>query len=455
MLLDPKTIIVKRDDRQRRDLEDLSELKASIKNQGQINPVIVRRVGDETLLVAGERRLRSCMELGISVEVKFWDELTPTQAEIIELEENVKRTDLQWRDQVSAIKRINTLKSVENKGKWTLQNLADELGYSLGHTSEIMTVAKNLQSPLLKDSTGIKHAFSVLQRQAERLTASIVSEIAEEAKTTFAPAPAPIAQKPINTASSAPQEGPTEPNSPAPIPAPIAPPTAPILNLSFLEWAKDYNGPKFNLIHCDFPFGIKFTGGMGQEEHGIKYEEDEDTYWRLLECLCSHTDRLASYSSHLIFWFSMSFYTETCQKLRGAGWKVQDHPLIWYKSDGQGIVPGRNEYPRRIYETALLASRGQRPLCKMFDNVKAAPRASGTGAIHPSQKPEPVLRHFFEGVVDNTTDMLDPTCGSGTALRAAEDVGARTVLGLELNPDFAKAANNATMNARLLRRASK
>lgn len=125
MFLDPNSITVKRDNRQRRDLEDLSELKSSIKNQGQINPIIVRKLGDETLLVAGERRLRSCMDLGIKVEVKFWDELDETTAEIIELEENIKRTDLPWRDQVNAIRRVNTLKSVANSGKWTLQNLAD------------------------------------------------------------------------------------------------------------------------------------------------------------------------------------------------------------------------------------------------------------------------------------------------------------------------------------------
>ena len=89
----------------------------------------------------------------------------------------------------------------------------------------------------------------------------------------------------------------------------------------------------------------------------------------------------------------------------------------------------------------------------MIDNVKSAPRSSN--AIHPSQKPEPVLRHFFEAVVDSTTDMLDPTCGSGSALRAGEDVGARSVLGLELNPEFAKAANAATVNARLLRKAAR
>ena len=461
MLLDPKTITVKRDSRQRKSLNDITELKTSIKNTGQINPIIVRQDGEETILIAGEGRLRSCLELEIQVEVKFWNELSPIQAEVVELEENIKRTDLPWRDHVRSIARIHELHKAQDPS-WNYPKTAAELGFASAYMLTILTVAKHIDSPFLKDSTGFDHAYGLLQRQADRRAAAIVGAIAETAKDAFNPPETSQTQSPATTQPADSVTGPNQNQSSGQVSAlsqtsPIKPkpaePAPVVLNQSFLEWVKTYQGPKFNLIHCDFPFGIKFTGGYGQEEDGIKYEEDEDTYWNLLNCLCQNTEKLASYSSHLVYWFSMTFYTETVKRLRAAGWKVQDHPLIWHKSDGQGIVPGRNEYPRRIYETALLCSRGSRPLVKMIDNVKSAPRSSN--AIHPSQKPEPVLRHFFEAVVDSTTDMLDPTCGSGSALRAGEDVGARSVLGLELNPEFAKAANAATVNARLLRKAAR
>jgi DNA modification methylase len=69
-----------------------------------------------------------------------------------------------------------------------------------------------------------------------------------------------------------------------------------------------------------------------------------------------------------------------------------------------------------------------------------------------SVKPEPVLRNFFRMFVDETTLMLDPTCGSGSSLRAAESLNARYTLGLEIDADFAKQANAALRNARILRR---
>jgi site-specific DNA-methyltransferase (adenine-specific) len=70
-----------------------------------------------------------------------------------------------------------------------------------------------------------------------------------------------------------------------------------------------------------------------------------------------------------------------------------------------------------------------------------------------SEKPEPMLRHFFGMLVDENTVMLDPTCGSGSSLRAAESLGAKHVLGLELNPEFAALAREALKRSRKLKTA--
>jgi len=131
---------------------------------------------------------------------------------------------------------------------------------------------------------------------------------------------------------------------------------------------------------------------------------------------------------------------------------VQRHPLVWFKSDNSGIIPGRdNQYPRRVYETAFLASRGRRSLIRSMANTYACPLASNP--LHPSQKPEPMLRHFLSMLVDETTDVFDPTCGSAAALRAADALGARKILGLEISSEYAERANAATKTAQLLRRA--
>ena len=75
--------------------------------------------------------------------------------------------------------------------------------------------------------------------------------------------------------------------------------------------------------------------------------------------------------------------------------------------------------------------------------------------LHPSTKPEPMLRHFMEMFVDDHTTMLDPTCGSGASLRAAESLGAKHVLGLEINKEFLDPARQALKQFRAKRAMSK
>jgi DNA modification methylase len=64
-------------------------------------------------------------------------------------------------------------------------------------------------------------------------------------------------------------------------------------------------------------------------------------------------------------------------------------------------------------------------------------------ADHPSAKPEAMLREFFEMFVDEKSKVLDPTCGSGSALRAAKSLGAAYVLGIEKDKNFAERATRS------------
>jgi DNA modification methylase len=52
---------------------------------------------------------------------------------------------------------------------------------------------------------------------------------------------------------------------------------------------------------------------------------------------------------------------------------------------------------------------------------------------------------------DENTVMLDPTCGSGSALRAAESLGAAYILGVEINGDFTERANLALEASRRMK----
>ncbi len=79
------------------DAEKLAELAASIKAQGLIEPLVVRRVvgvNDSYTLIAGERRWRACQIAGLDEVPVVVKEVSDLQAFELALLENIQREDL-------------------------------------------------------------------------------------------------------------------------------------------------------------------------------------------------------------------------------------------------------------------------------------------------------------------------------------------------------------------------
>jgi ParB family transcriptional regulator, chromosome partitioning protein len=84
----------------------LSDLAASLKSNGIIQPIIVRRVDDRYELVAGERRLRAAKLAGISAIPAIVRELDSfTQAQMA-LVENIHREDLNPLERATAYRAL-------------------------------------------------------------------------------------------------------------------------------------------------------------------------------------------------------------------------------------------------------------------------------------------------------------------------------------------------------------
>lgn len=452
---------------------DWQGLLVSISQNGVIQPIIVER---DLTLVAGERRLMASVELGLeTIPVRFADDLDPLESQIIELEENLKRSDLPWRDAVRAIGRIHEL-YVARTPEWSQQQTAQAIGMTPAGVSIYLKVFKSLANPKLATASGLAAAYNLLAKSDQRVADTAMSELLEAGTRAFGPDQGDAGHVVEETPQAVPvgagnglAHGALRGHDAAPPPrpvkvAPVLPPES-ILNEDFRLWAPHYAGPKFNFIHCDFPYGINaFDGsqaaagtasssdmGPGVKAHQkLLYDDSPESYWSLIECLCRNLDRLMAHSGHLLFWFSMKYYHETLERFQALAPDLDFNPmpLVWVKSDNRGVLPDAKRGPRQIYETALLASREDRLIVKSVSNAYSAPSDK---TYHHSTKPEPVLRYFMSMLVDDTTSMLDPTCGSGSALRAAESLGARHTLGLEIDPEHCENAKAALRKFRALR----
>lgn len=448
------------EDRQRANAKADTQLINSIERIGLMNPIIVH---SDMTLVAGERRLDAFRQLSKEqIPARIFEDLPPSARFEAELQENLARKQLTWQEEVQAIGRYHEMRVAAFPG-WTAMGTAEALGFSSNsHVGKILAVYEQRNDETVTACPTLQGAFNLISARADRakiaahsrglitletlpvhlspsatkeertaallnnlktgnLVAQTVDDIDKNLKT--------IEEGRIATAA-------LEAQRKREIVSDI------IVNADFLEWAQTYDGPKFDVLHVDFPYGKGYSGARtrrtGKTHIAPIYADDPDIYFGLVEGLLTLQDRLAFQAAHCIFWFDLVYYQWTVDRFTEAGWQlIQPYPFIWSKGY-QGIAADTARRPRHVYETALMFSRGDRKITKLDKDVLDCPIDE---KLHLNQKPVAMLKHLLGMFVDEHTAVLDPTCGSGSALAAAKQLKANRVLGVELdeaNADVAK-----------------
>ena len=140
--------------------ESLEELTASIKSQGVIQPLIVRKTSAGNFeLVAGERRLRASKMAGLSEVPIVVKDLSDEEIIKMGLIENLQREDLNPLDEAKGIQRLQQEFNVTQ----------EDLGLSLGKSRTAITnslrllqLAKPVQTMLEEGSLSMGHARPLL-----------------------------------------------------------------------------------------------------------------------------------------------------------------------------------------------------------------------------------------------------------------------------------------------------
>jgi ParB family chromosome partitioning protein len=84
----------------------IEELAQSIKEKGIIQPLLVRKVGDEYELIAGERRWRAAQKAGLTEIPVLIREAEPTAQLELALIENIQRQNLNAMEEAGAYQRL-------------------------------------------------------------------------------------------------------------------------------------------------------------------------------------------------------------------------------------------------------------------------------------------------------------------------------------------------------------
>lgn len=142
------------------DQANLQELAVSIKNQGIVQPLIVRKCDDNTYeIVAGERRYRAGKMIGLEKLPVIIREYTDIEAMTIALIENLQREDLNSIDEAEA---LNQLKTVH---KLSQEELAEKIGKSrsnVANTLRLLALPEKIKELIAKDIIKAGHGRALL-----------------------------------------------------------------------------------------------------------------------------------------------------------------------------------------------------------------------------------------------------------------------------------------------------
>jgi len=153
---------IKRDEKQPRrlfDEEKLKELAESIKAQGVLQPIIVRKDGDAYRIIAGERRWRASQLAGLKDIPALVKDVSLTEAFEIALVEHLQRADLNPIEEAEGYKRL-----IE-EFKLTQEQVSQKVGKdrsSVANALRLLALPSTVKELLADGSLAMGHARALL-----------------------------------------------------------------------------------------------------------------------------------------------------------------------------------------------------------------------------------------------------------------------------------------------------
>jgi len=147
-------------------VQAFEDLKASIKSKGLIQPVTVREVDGEFELIAGERRLRACQELGLeTIPIHILEVDNDVDMMEIALIENLQRDNLNPLDEAEAYSLL------AEKYKLSHEEIADNIGKSraaITNALRLLRLPADIKLALKNLVVSAGHARALLGLNSEK-----------------------------------------------------------------------------------------------------------------------------------------------------------------------------------------------------------------------------------------------------------------------------------------------
>ena len=152
----------------------IDELAASIRNQGIIQPLVVRRKGDGYELIAGERRWRAAMRAGLAQVPIVVRDASDHEALQLALVENLQREDL------NPIEEANGYRRLLEEFQWSQEEMAEKVGKSrpaIANSMRLLSLPTEVQQEVSSGNLPAGQARALLGLHSEPLILSAYREV--------------------------------------------------------------------------------------------------------------------------------------------------------------------------------------------------------------------------------------------------------------------------------------
>lgn len=146
--------------------EQLNELTQSIRENGVIQPIIVRRIGENYEIIAGERRFRAAIQAGLERIPALVRSATDEEMLELALVENIHRSDL------NAIERAKAYQSFIKTFSLSQTEAAQKLGEDrtvISNYMRLLDLPQDLQAMISNEQLSMGHARALLSLPSDEL----------------------------------------------------------------------------------------------------------------------------------------------------------------------------------------------------------------------------------------------------------------------------------------------
>lgn len=152
----------------------IEELAASIRNQGIIQPLVVRPKADGFELIAGERRWRAAMKAGLSRVPVVVRDASDHEALQLALVENLQREDLNPIEEAAGYRRL------QEEFHWSQEEMAEKVGKSrpaIANSLRLLALPVEVQQEVTEGNLPAGQARALLGLHTEALIVSACRDV--------------------------------------------------------------------------------------------------------------------------------------------------------------------------------------------------------------------------------------------------------------------------------------